>query len=146
MKTGGRIRRLRAEVNDLIEGLLKEQPDPSLSWHPNADIVDFDDRFEVRMELPGVLPENIRVELKDRTLRVHGEKHHSEMEPAALRYHLMERFVGAFEVPVDIPGSVLPDQSSARLRNGILTINLIKVTDKRHRCYSITVEEEPLNP
>ncbi len=143
MKTGGRIRRLRAEVSDLIEMLLHEQPNPSLSWHPNADIVDFDDRIEVRLELPGLDPDDIIIELKDRALRVYGEKHRSDLEPAPVRYHLMERFVGPFEVGVDVPGAVLPTQSSASLNNGILTIRLKKVKDTRHRCYTITVEEEP---
>jgi HSP20 family protein len=133
---------LGAEISDLIEVLLNEQPDPSLSWHPNADIVDFDDRIEVRLELPGLEPDDIVIELQDRALKVYGEKRRSDLEPLPIHYHLMERFVGPFEVGVDVPGAVLPTQSSASLDNGILTIHLKKVKDTRHRCYTITVEEE----
>jgi HSP20 family molecular chaperone IbpA len=61
----------------------------------------------------------------------------------ARRYHQMERFMGSFAVEVELPKPVDPRQARARLEQGVLTIVLPVLVDKRHRVFRIPISEEP---
>ena len=139
------IHQLRAEVNRLIDLLLDEPTSPTPSWQPPLDLVERGEAYEVLVELPGVRGTELHVELRDQVLLVRGTKQRLAGEPPGRRFHLMERYMGSFQVSVELPRPILPSQSTASLRQGVLVVTLPKVTERRHRCYSITVVEEPSN-
>ncbi len=137
-----RISRLRAELASLVEELLEEPVAAQVRWQPHLDLVDLPDRLEARVELPGVAAADVRVEVAGTTLVIRGHKRRAASEPTARRFHLMERYIGPFELVVDLPQGVLPTRSSARLANGLLVVSLVKVVDQRCRAYPLAVTEE----
>ena len=91
---------------------------------------------------PGKGPAYQQVELKDLVLEIRGTKKRLESEPAARRFHLMERFMGSFQLSVELPRPIHPSQSTAELRHGMLIVTLPKVVDRRHRSFVIPIVEE----
>ncbi len=136
----GEIELLKAEVNRLIELLLRTE-DRGAGWHPAVDVLEEAHGTVVQVELPGVRGEELEVGLKDRTLIVKGRKRRLEREPAARRFHLMERFIGSFQLTVELPEPADPRSTTAKLEDGILTIRLPRLMEKRHRVHSIPVIE-----
>ena len=137
----GRIQILKAEVNRLIDLLLENPASDPSGWHPAIDVLDGEREVVVRVELPGVRAQDLQLELDSGILRLRGYKGRLASEPGARRFHLMERFIGAFGAAVEIPQPVDPRRVRAVLHQGILTVSFPKLDDRRHQTFVIEVEE-----
>lgn len=104
----------------------EEQLPSTRRWGVVAvDVVDHEDHFKVRMEVPGVAKEDIHVEISAGQLAVTGEKRFesSRKEGEAI---ITERAFGQFRRVVPLPADVQSDKASASYADGILAIDLPK--------------------
>lgn len=92
---------------------------------PAVNITEDKDRYYVRAELPGIRPEEIRLEVVGRNLSISGERK-IQSEGENIRYHRREREAGRFSRVIGLPGDVNSDSVDAKLVNGILTITVGK--------------------
>lgn len=97
-------------------------------WMPLADIIETAQALVVRIELPGVAPEQMLVEVADGALVVRGERPPDSVtrEDADTAYHLMERAHGAFARRFPLPEDADGEGISAVLREGLLTVTVPK--------------------
>jgi HSP20 family protein len=93
-------------------------------WAPLADLSETEDAYVVRAELPGVNKDQINVEIHDRELVISGEI--PEPEGGRGRRHRSTRRAGRFEYRAYLPGDINPEQVSARLSDGVLTVTVPK--------------------
>jgi HSP20 family protein len=99
---------------------------------PSADVVERENEIEVVMEIPGMQPEDIDIDLENNVLTVSGEKseEHDEEEGT---YHLSERRYGRFNRSFVLPRDVEPDGIRARCQDGLLTVTIPKSERARRR-------------
>lgn len=97
-----------------------------------ADIIVREDEVVVRLEVPGMEPNNFDIEVIDDILVVRGEKR-LESERREGRYHLIESAYGSFERAIPLPVEVDDGRSRASYKNGVLTITLPKSERARAR-------------
>jgi len=106
-------------------------PSPG-AWLPAVDLCEMADAVLVRVELPGISPEALRVTIRDDLLKIEGRK---EPEPAAdpaakgerpIRFLCLERSYSAFSRSLLLKWAIDPERVSARLENGVLQIHLPK--------------------
>jgi HSP20 family protein len=97
-------------------------------WVPLADITETVQALVVRIELPGVAPEQVLVEVADGALVVRGERPSDPCsnEDADTAYHLMERAHGAFARRFPLPEDTNGEGITAVLREGLLTVTVPK--------------------
>jgi HSP20 family protein len=134
---------LQREVNQLFDRLadFDRVPSTDAEWMPAADVYECRGKLLVVIEIPGVPPEALRVSVRDRQLTITGERR-EKRPPAVAGYLCMERPQGRFmrtvllDVPVDIR------QAEARVANGILTVSVPTVKDRRGRETVIPVQRE----
>jgi len=100
------------------------------SWAPLADVEETEDAYSVEIELPGVQREDIDIQLDDRRLTVSGEVREKERTGVLRR---RTRRVGHFEYSVTLPADVDPDDVSARLDDGVLTVRVPKSVQAKPR-------------
>src|SRR5262249_23705424 len=100
------------------------------AWPTLADIEETDDAFVVEIDLPGVRADDIRLELRNNELRIHGE-HREKDRVGVLRRQT--RRIGEFEHVVSLPGEVDPNRVDATLHDGVLTVHLGKTAAARPR-------------
>jgi HSP20 family protein len=93
-------------------------------WAPLADLSETDGAYVVRAELPGVNKDQVNVEIQDRELVISGEIPEPESDEG--RRHRSTRRTGRFEYRADLPGDINPEQVSARLSDGVLTVMVPK--------------------
>ncbi len=95
-------------------------------WVPLADVLETAQALVARIELPGVAPEQVLVEVADGALVVRGERPPDSVtrEDADTAYHLMERAHGAFARRFPLPDDADGEGISAVLREGLLTITV----------------------
>src|SRR6185295_19542829 len=92
---------------------------------PEANIVETDKAIEVTVELPGIKPEEVKVEIKENALWITGEKK-EEKEEKGKTFHRVERRVGMFRRVFQLPVEVMEEKVDAKFEEGVLKITLPK--------------------
>jgi HSP20 family protein len=127
------------EVNDPFRGFDQMFDDLWRNWparfvsegstgllRPAMDVIESDKDLTIRVDLPGLKPDDVKVEVEDNILTVSGEVGDT-VEKEGDRYHYRERSYGAFQRSVRLPGSVDTDKVDATFENGVLNIILPKL-------------------
>lgn len=92
---------------------------------PDAEASATEDFYEINVELPGVSPENVEVNLTEHILTVHGTKAF-EREEKGRTYFFSERRYGAFHRSFRLPPDVEDADIEAEFKNGVLTLRVPK--------------------
>ena len=142
--------RVRGEVERLVENAVTHgekaldavgiKPPVRRPEHPAADVTDAPDAVLVRMDLPGVRPGGVSVDLSGSILTISGTLPQFPPAPGATAV-TSERPHGAFARAVSLPADVDADAVTAELRDGLLTVTLKK--NVAARAHSIPVNPGP---
>lgn len=100
-------------------------------WQPVVDICESKTGYEIHLELPGITPEQVKVELDDNILKIGGEKVRSEQE--GLEYRYRERAVGEFSRAFTLPEDADRNSISARFEHGLLVVGIQKKAQSQPR-------------
>lgn len=90
---------------------------------PALDIVEHEDKFEIRVNLPGLAAEDVNVEVEDRVLTISGEIADA-IDEETERYTHRERYHGAFKRSLRLGDQVDVENIEASFENGVLTLAL----------------------
>jgi HSP20 family protein len=112
------------------EGFAKE------AFVPAADVIETAGRFDVTLELPGLKPEDVDVEIEQGQLMIHGVKR-DEKEEKGQTFHRIERRTGEFRRHLPLPGGVDEANVMARFDNGVLRITLPKTETAKKKAIEI---------
>ena len=119
------LRRLLTHFDDL--GFVAPFPG---SWLPAIDLCELNEAIIIRVEVPGVARDDIRLSLFDNVLKIEGRKQRlqeeDDTEGKPLRYLCLERSDGRFERTVVLKWTVEVEKITANLREGVLEIRLPK--------------------
>src|SRR5688500_5249108 len=101
---------IRSVFNDLFdEDFDRSWAQPTLSkWHPAVDVLESKDSYLIRAELPGMKREDIKVEVKDGTLILTGERM-PEKPAEGVEYRHVERVNAKFWRSFSLPETVKQD-------------------------------------
>jgi len=98
-------------------------------FRPEADVVETNEHYEVRLALAGVTKDNIKVELEGNRLTVRGERP-ADDDASRKYYRRREITNGGFARSFLFPEKLDPTQVSASFRNGILSVKLPKTVQE----------------
>jgi HSP20 family protein len=101
-------------------------------WAPHFDFTATEAEFIIRVDLPGIDREDVKVEFGDGRLSISGERRHEAKEETE-SYVRMERSVGTFFRSIQLPSSIQPDRIAAEMENGVLTLRIPKSEEIRPR-------------
>ena len=130
------LRNLQREVDDLFDQFFGRtgggDGSPSAVWSPSTDLVETDDDFRLRLDVPGMTKDDISINLQDRTLTVSGERT-SERTEDSEEYVRVERAFGTFHRSFTLPDAVDADHIEATYDDGVLTITVPKTEESTRR-------------
>jgi HSP20 family protein len=120
----------RHEVDRLFDSFLREpfgwgERGWSDLWNPSLDVSDDEKSVTVKVEVPGVKPEDIQLSVTGNTLLISGEKKEREERNGDGFYHC-ERHFGSFRRNVNLPAGIDPEKVNADYAQGVLTVRLEK--------------------
>jgi len=95
------------------------------AWVPNADVLEYDNRFEIHVDLPGVAADDVDVTLENGVLSISGERKARDEDKDVLNYR-KERGYGRFHRRFVLPNRVDSDGVKATGRDGVLEITIPK--------------------
>lgn len=117
------------DVYDRMSELMRGFVDDGGVMAP-ADIEETDDAYIIELDLPGIKPGDVNVELRDSDLRITGEIKERQRTGVLRR---QARRTGRFEHVVTLPNDIDPNQLEARLSNGVLTVRAAKAPTSQPR-------------
>lgn len=128
---------LQERVNDLFEdvkarsGTLHEAAAAATAtWKPPMDLFESGEQWVIRVDLPGVDPADVGIEIESDALVIRGERR-ADASIAREDYLRVERPVGRFVLHVALPSAIDRGSLSALQRDGVLEISLPKKRDER---------------
>lgn len=128
------LRRLNSVLDEAFNAWPSREEKGALtsSWLPACDVFENTDAVKIVAEIPGVLPQDVKLSLENNLLTVRGEKR-PQAEERNEQVHRYERSYGTFERSFALPSTVDPDRISANYDNGILTVTIPKAERARPR-------------
>ncbi len=109
-------------------------------WIPAMDLVETDDAFVLRADLPGMAEKDVKLEVEDNVLTVSGERK-SEHEVRKEGYYRVERAFGSFSRSLTLPEGVDPEAVQASFAQGVLEVRIPKPAQRKARKVAINVND-----
>jgi HSP20 family protein len=127
-------------------GALREQMDEllqrfSFDWEggemnlgsPSVDVSETDGEIQIKMDVPGMKPEELDIQVSGDHVTISGE-HTEESEEKGRRFHRVERRSGSFQRTIRMPCAVNEQDVDAEYQDGVLTVTLAKAQEaKTHK-------------
>ena len=108
-------------------------------WAPQIEVFERNEKFVVRVDLPGLKKEDVKIEVTHDELTIEGERklEKEEKEPGLYR---TERMYGKFFRRIEIPEYVKAENAVAVFKNGVLEIEMpaIPIPEVKKRTVEIT--------
>jgi HSP20 family protein len=137
------MRRMMEEMDRVVEAInpsmVSDGMGTSRPWSPAIEVARRDGSLVIRVELPGLSKDDVKVELTPDGLLIQGERkeEHEEQQEGVLR---SERRYGRFSRIIPLPDGAYAEQAKAQFTNGVLEVN-VPVPEEKVRRREIPIEE-----
>jgi HSP20 family protein len=111
---------LRTRFDRLFSELTDGERGP---WSPAIDVVEQPDKLVVHVNVPGIKPEEIKIEIQGDRLTISGE-YAEEHERADERVVHRERRHGSFSRTITLPETANRDEIGATCHDGVLDVTI----------------------
>jgi len=113
------------------------QTEQGRRWVPPMDLVEAEDHFVLKADLPGLSEGDVNIEVQDGTLTISGERK-AEHEQREKGWYRIERSFGSFNRSLTLPDGVDPDRIEASFSDGVLEVRVPKPEERKPRRISIS--------
>ena len=138
------LSRFQAEVDRLFQEAVKLS-EGSLpaggEWQPSIDVVESPTSVMILAELPGLAASDLQVAVRGTLVTLSGTKSTPRPGAQRIKFHCMERGHGRFFREIHLFSPVNTHQGTARLADGLLTVEFPKIQDKRQEARVLHVQE-----
>jgi HSP20 family protein len=134
---------IQGEMNRLFNTFFEpangnvSSPTAQRRWIPAMDLVESENDFVLRADLPGLGESDVNIELEDNVLTISGERR-AEHEERKEGYYRVERASGSFSRSLTLPEGVDPDRVQANFDRGVLEVRIPKPEQRRPRKVTIS--------
>lgn len=127
------------EMNDLFSRFFSDDNGGThqlAQWSPQLNVSETDQSYEITVDLPGVKPEDIDVELKQGELWICGSRK-EESEEKGKTWHRVERFYGDFRRVIRLGNDVDAEHVDADYKEGVLHVTVPKTENAQAKKITI---------
>lgn len=138
------VSRFQAELDRLFHEVMQagEGGLPLSEWQPAVDVVETPGSVLILAEVPGFPASALRLEVRGRLIKLSGIKSTPLPGDAQrIKFHCMERGHGRFSREIQLFSPVNTHRGTARLENGLLTVEFPKIQDQRQEARVLPIEE-----
>jgi len=134
---------VQRDINRLFDNFLRsgspvEETMATSYFAPAVDIAEQENEYVVKVELPGVAKDEVKISVESNILTIKGEKK-QEKEEKNKNFHRVERSYGSFQRSFTLPSTVKNDKIDAVFNNGILTITMPKSEEAKPKQIEVKV-------
>ncbi len=137
------IDRLRRDIDHLFKRFRREFGVPRFLLEPvesfSLDLSETKDTVTLRVELPGMKPEDMRVSVTDESLTVRGEIHEDTVDQGE-NFERVAKRSQSFSRTIALPCRIRTAEVKATYKDGILEIDLPKCRPAEARGVNIEIK------
>lgn len=122
------IQKMMDDTAQTLDGMRRdiETKIVDYTFVPGRDIIETDEDIIVHIVLPGIKKEDITLDLSEKYLNIQA-KIDTEEEIHGTYVTLKDKKTGVINRRIKLPKKVIPDDSSAKFEDGVLTVKIPKL-------------------
>jgi HSP20 family protein len=124
------------EFDRLFSSLFENRNRGVQRWVPAMDLVEADDHFVLKADLPGLAEGDVAIEVQDNVLTISGSRE-AEHERNEQGWYRLERSYGSFSRSLTLPDGVDADKVEANFDRGVLEVRVPQPEERKPRRISI---------
>ena len=109
------------------------------AWSPAVDVYEDENAYLIKVDLPEVSRDDVKVSLNENTLSISGERR-VENEQKRENYHCVERSYGQFFRSFTLPPNINPEAINAQFKDGVLRLTLPKREEAKPKQIEVKVQ------
>jgi HSP20 family protein len=139
------INSMRNDMEKLIDSffgpnnLFRREGKTLSNWSPSVEIIESEKDYTIRADLPGMEAKDIEVEATSNSISIKGE-YKNEKEEKTEHHYYSERSYGSFYRAIPLDEDIKLDSLTSSMKNGVLEIKAIKVTESKPKVQKVKVE------
>jgi len=117
-----------SEFDNLFDSFVSDFPtlyERSSSWTPNFEVLNTDNSYRIRADLPGMIKNDVNIEVANNTLKISGERVNDNAESNVSNYS--ELSYGKFSRIFNLPEDVKDSEIKASMKAGVLALEIPRV-------------------
>lgn len=125
------FQQLSNQMDEMFESFFSNRPrrsrqmDMPTLWSPEVDIREDKDQLRVRVDLPGIPKDAVKIDIHDGALTVQGERSEERSdESQGQGYRRTERRYGSFYRSIPLPEGADAEKARASMKEGVLEITI----------------------
>ena len=128
------------EIDRVFDAFFGQTEQQARRWVPPVDLVEAEDHFVLKVDLPGLTDGDVNIEVQDGSLTISGERK-AEHEEHERGWYRIERAFGSFNRSLTLPDGVDPDRIQASFSHGVLEVRIPKPEERKPRRIEISTTE-----
>jgi HSP20 family protein len=126
-----------------VTGVRGNEEEKFGTFMPAVDVYEDEHNLVLKLEVPGMNEEDLKVSLENNTLTVSGERKF-EKEEKEENFHRIERRYGTFTRTFRLPNTVDAEKVDAGYDKGVLKITLAKRAEAKPKAIKVVPAEKVL--
>lgn len=107
-------------------------------WMPAMDVEETDKEYVVKVDLPDMKKEDLKIGIVDGVLSLEGERK-QEREEKGRKFHRLERSYGKFLRRLELPTDVEEQKVKADFRDGVVSVHLPKSPTAKPQSFNVQI-------
>ena len=120
------------DLDRVFDAFFGQTEQQARRWVPPMDLVEAEDHFILKADLPGLTEGDVNIEVQDGSLTISGERK-AEHEQRERGWYRIERAFGSFNRSLTLPDGVDADRIEASFLNGVLEVRIPKPEERKPR-------------
>lgn len=130
---------LQKEMNRLFDSLIPaNEANSAYAFIPSAEMEEAGDAVHLRLELPGIDPKELDIQVTTNSVSITGERR-SENKTTENGVTRSEFRYGRFQRVIPLPVRVQNNETTADYKDGILHLTLPKAEEEKNKVFKVTL-------
>lgn len=137
---------IERQMSSLLEGNLFRRGNPANGdanevgpeWTPLVDVIEDEKEYLIKVELPEVQKDDVKVTVENGALAISGERK-AENPEKNRKFHRVERAYGRFERTFGIPENADAGNVKAEFKDGVLRVHVAKSEKAQPKKIEVTM-------
>lgn len=129
---------LRRQMDRLFDDVGDYSGFADQPWQPAVELNDAGENLVLKVQLPGIHPDNLDINASRDSITISGEYRHEQENKPQNIYHSEFQY-GKFHRTIGLPVGIQQNQVEADYNNGILTLRLPKVEEAMNRSVKVNI-------